>query len=178
MRRATQCLGLLIALFGTTSALWAVAKPMRFEHLTMEDGLSQSAVLSIFQDRQGFMWFGTENGLNRFDGYEFTVFTNDRLDEDSLSGNYVWGIDEDAAGDLWIATVGAGVSRRDPVTGRFTIYRHDSEQPSSLASDRIRTLHVGADDSIWVGTLDAGLDRLDPVTGEATHFRHDPAQPT
>ena len=150
---------------------------MRFEHLTMDDGLSQSAVLSIFQDRRGFMWFGTENGLNRFDGYDFKVFTHDRLDEHSLSGNYVWGIDEDEAGHLWLATVGAGISRWDPLTERFKSYRHDPDLAGSLASDRIRTVHVGSDGSIWAGTLGAGLDRLDPLTGTATHFRHDPAMP-
>jgi len=178
MRRRARLLGAWAVLIGGSSIALASPTPMRFTHLTMDDGLSQSAVLSVFQDRRGFMWFGTENGLNRFDGHDFRIFTQDRLDQHSISGNYVWGIDEDESGDLWLATVGAGVSRRDASTGQFRSYRHDAETETTLASDRVRTLHVGLDGAIWVGTLDAGLDRLDPVTGTAKHYRHDPANPS
>ncbi|MDH3402017.1 MAG: diguanylate cyclase [Acidobacteriota bacterium] len=174
--RQRRSLGPTLAL-AFCSAVAFGGQPIRFEHLTIDDGLSQNAVMAIHQDRQGFLWLGTENGLNRFDGYEFKVFTHDRQDPASIAGNYVWAIDEDAEGRLWVGTVGAGVGRFDPATERFTSYRHDPDRPTSLASDRVRTLHVGADGSVWVGLLESGLDRLDPLTGVVTHFRHDPADP-
>lgn len=87
---------------------------IRFEHLTNEDGLSQNTVFTIEQDRQGFMWFGTKVGLNRYDGYGFKVYTQDPLDRATLANGFVRVIAEDAAGMLWIGTYGGGIDRFDP----------------------------------------------------------------
>ena len=98
---------------------------MRFERLSLEQGLSQSYVNCILQDRRGFMWFGTQDGLNRYDGYGFTVFKHDALDPGSLSHNTVWALHEDRDGTLWIGTDGGGLDRWEPSTGSFQHLRHD-----------------------------------------------------
>jgi diguanylate cyclase (GGDEF)-like protein len=156
----------------------ADTKPIRFDHLGPEQGLSQSAVLSIFQDSRGFMWFGTEDGLNRYDGYAFTVYRHDPSDPDSLPIGFVYAIGEDAAGDLWIGTEGGGIARWERRRERFVRFRQDPKQSGSLASDAVRALLVDRRGAVWVGTRDAGLDRLDPRTGVFTHYRRDPADPS
>src|SRR5688572_31885387 len=81
-------------------------RPMYFEHLTMRDGLSQSTVMSILQDSQGFLWLATESGLDRYDGYSIREYRRERGNEHGLVNDYVWKIAEDARGDLWLATYG------------------------------------------------------------------------
>src|SRR5271168_3313246 len=86
-------------------------RPMYFEHLTMRDGLSQSTVNSILQDSQGYIWLGTESGLDRYDGDSIREFRRERGTEHGLASDYIWSIAEDAHGDLWLATDGGGVVR-------------------------------------------------------------------
>src|SRR3982751_4762435 len=76
---------------------------IRFEHLGTSLGLSQSNVMCILQDSRGFMWFGTRDGLNKYDGYKFTVYKNDSKDTNSISNNFISGIVEDANGNIWVA---------------------------------------------------------------------------
>jgi diguanylate cyclase (GGDEF)-like protein len=155
----------------------AQGRPIRFENLGPDDGLSQSDVLFVFQDSHGFIWLGTENGLNRYDGYRLTLFTHDPGDPGSLPDDFVWAMSEDAGGDLWVATEAGGVGRWRRSDGRFERYRHEPGDASGLASNRTRALWIDRQGAIWVGTRDQGLDRLDPETGEVTHHRHDPADP-
>ena len=87
---------------------------IRFDRITIEDGLSQSTIFSILQDRQGFMWFGTQDGLNKFDGYKFTVYKHDPEDPTTISDNFVRAIFEDQDGTLWVGTNG-GLNKFEPV---------------------------------------------------------------
>ena len=160
------------ACLACATVLSAADRPMRFEHLTVRDGLSQSAVLAIHQDRDGFVWLATEDGLNRYDGRNVVQFVHDPADPGSLPSDFVWAIDEDADGDLWLATEGGGVVRYERSTGRFHALRNDPRNAGSLASDFVRALHVDEQGSIWIGTRGAGVDRLDPRTGRITHYRH------
>ncbi len=148
----------------------------RFEHLTIEDGLSQNAGLALLQDRSGYLWIGTQDGLNRYDGYSFTVFKHDPEDPNSLSYNSVVALLEDADGRLWIGTWGGGLNRYDPATGRFTRFIPDPADPAALSHALVTTLLQDSSGTIWVGTL-GGLDRFEPDTGGFTHFRHDPDNP-
>ena len=138
----------------------------------MRDGLSQSTVMSILQDSQGYLWLATESGLDRYDGYSIRAYRRERGNEHGLASDYIWTIAEDAHGDLWLATVGGGVARWDRRTDTFQQFRHDPANPDSLASDAVRTLLIDARGRIWVGTFENGLDVLDPQTGKAQHFRH------
>jgi ligand-binding sensor domain-containing protein len=87
-----------------------------FNHLTVEDGLSNNDVNTLIQDKTGFIWFGTEDGLNRFDGYDFRVFRNDPSDSNSISNNSVWALLEDKQGSIWIGTKDEKVSIFNPIT--------------------------------------------------------------
>src|SRR5574339_432614 len=84
---------------------------VRFEHLSIEDGLSQNAGLDIFQDSRGYLWIGTQDGLNRYDGYGFKIFKHDPDDPTSLSHNSILAVAEDTKGYLWIGTWGGGLNR-------------------------------------------------------------------
>ena len=148
------------------------ARPIYFEHLTMRDGLSQSTVMSILQDSEGYLWLATESGLDRYDGYSVRAYRRERGNERGLASDYIWTIAEDARGDVWLATVGGGVARWDRRTDTFQQFRHDPAKPDSLSSDAARTLLIDARGRIWIGTFEHGLDVLDPQTGKAQHFRH------
>ena len=145
--------------------------PMRFDHVTLDDGLSQSNVLAIKQDSLGYMWFGTENGLNRYNGYEFEHFKRERGNPDALSSDFVFDIAEDANGNLWLATNGGGLVRYDRDAGTFRAWRHDAGDASSIGSDIVRRVLVDNDGFVWAGTRGAGLSKLDPATGTFSHIR-------
>ena len=90
-----------------------------FNHLTVDDGLSQSSVTCIFQDKKGFIWFGTQDGLNRYDGYSLKVFKNDQEDTTSLINNFIYSIYEDTSGTLYIENQGGGFQKYDPLHESF-----------------------------------------------------------
>ena len=147
---------------------------IRFEHLTTSDGLSQMTVYAILQDRRGFMWFGTQSGLNRYDGYGFKVYTHRAREAGSLSHGFVRVLHEDVAGALWVGTYGGGLNRFDPESEEVTRYQHDPEDTASLSNDDIRALASDSDGTLWVGTRGGGLCRLDPASGIFHRYRHDP----
>ena len=173
-----RCLGLGLTMLALTLPAAAHERPaMRFDHLTVADGLAQSSVMDVVQDEQGFIWFATENGLDRFDGIRFRNYRLERGQEGTLANNFIRDLELAPDGSLWVATDGGGVSRWDPQTDRFTTWRHDAADSKTLSSDRIRTLAAAADGTIWIGTRENGLDRLDPKTGEFVHLAHDPDNP-
>ena len=92
------------------------------KRLSLKDGLSQSSIYSIVQDNQGFMWFTTEDGLNRYDGYNFTVYKNNSFDKNSLSENSIYSLAEGAPGVLWISTWSMGLNKFDVKKNQFTRY--------------------------------------------------------
>ncbi len=145
--------------------------PMRFDHLALDQGLSQSNILSILQDSEGYMWFGTENGLNRYNGYEFDHFKRERGNPDALANDFIFDVAEDADGNLWIATNGGGLAMLDRESGAFVSYRHDANDAGSIGSNVVRRVLVDEDGSIWAGTRGAGLSRLDRDSGRFDHHR-------
>lgn len=149
---------------------------VRFEHLNIENGLSQNAGLAIFQDSRGYLWIGSQDGLNRYDGYTFTIFKNDPEDPTSLSYNSILSIGETSDGALWIGTWGGGLNRFDPRTEKFTSYRHSADDPGSLSDDTVTSIREDTSGALWVGTL-GGLDRFEPQKGGFEHFRNGPNDP-
>jgi ligand-binding sensor domain-containing protein/signal transduction histidine kinase len=150
--------------------------PFHFAHLSVADGLSDSAMSSAVQDGQGFMWFGTERGgLNRYDGCEFKVYQNEEGNERSLSRNNVTALVLDRQGTLWVGT-GGGLNRYHRATDDFTCYRPIPGDDTSLCDMVITALCEDAAGAIWVGT-EKGLSRLDPKTGKCSTWRHDPNNP-
>ena len=150
---------------------------LRFEHIGVEDGLSQSTVTTILQDHRGFLWFGTEDGLNRYDGYTFTVFKPDPDDPDSISERWIYALYESRDGSIWVGTRLGGLNRFDPVSGKFTHYQHDPSDLSSISSNRVNAIFEDSDGILWVGT-ENGLDWLDPASGVVTHIRGVPEDST
>lgn len=157
---------------------FAPPSPLRFEHLALEDGLSQNSVLAMLQDSQGFLWFGTQDGLNRYDGYSFTVFKNDPDDPNSLSLNSILALHEDDDGVLWIGTWGGGLNRFDPYNRLWTRFRRNDADSGSLCGDVVTSILESERGSFWIGTNDGGVCQLDPTTLTFTRYRHQPDNPT
>lgn len=149
--------------------------PLRFEHITVEDGLPSATVLSVLQDQDGFMWFATEDGLARYDGMEFKIFQH-IPGQNSLSANNVFCLIQSQDGLLWVGTDPGGLNVYDPKTGRFSVYRHDPDDENSLLNDSVWSLLEDRDGNIWVGTR-AGLSRLDRRTGLFHNYPYDVNNP-
>ena len=154
--------------------LFAQTQAVRFERLSIDNGLSNSYVTCILQDQLGFMWFGTQDGLNKYDGYQFTVYKHDPSNVNSLSDNFICSIYEGQGGVLWIGTENGGICRFDFNTGTFIRYRHEPGNANSLASNHIRVIYVDRSGKVWIGTDGSGLDQFDPQTGTFRHYRADP----
>ncbi len=149
----------------------------RFEQVSIEQGLSQVSVQCMLQDRQGFIWFGTQDGLNKFDGYNFTVYRYDEKNENSLGDHDVWRIVEDEDGALWIGLYNKGLNRFDPRTQTFTRYTHQAENANSLSHNEVTAVVIDDDRSLWIGTDGGGLNRFTPSTQTFVHFKHRPDDP-
>jgi len=139
---------------------------IRFHRISIEDGLSQSDVYCIFQDSRGFMWFGTQDGLNRYDGYNFKVYKNDPENPHSMSNNYVYSIYEDRSGTLWVGTEG-GLNKFDRDKDQFIHYQTDPNDSHSLSHDHVKTIIEDQSGILWIGT-DGGLNRLVPGAKEGS----------
>ncbi len=177
--RTSRTLSLFTAFFLSAFAceLFAQAGGPVFRTLSIENGLSQSIVNAMVQDRQGFMWFVTEDGLNRYDGYTFRTFKHDAKDQGSLVHNEIKCIREGSDGKIWIGSFYRGLECFDPATERFTHFRHDPADPASLGHDIVWAVLEDHRGSLWAGTGGGGLDLLDRRSGKFTHFRHDPDDP-
>ena len=147
-----------------------------FEHITLGSPASQNDVSEIYQDSIGFLWFGTRDGLIRYDGYEFIPFRTDLLDRSSLSSNIVQAILEDRGGNLWIGTEN-GLNRYDRSDGRFIRYFHNPNDDTSLSHNNITSLQMDAAGNLWIATRGGGLDMFDPVKEEFNHHRSNPGVP-
>jgi len=141
-----------------------------FTHLSPEDGLSDTRIMVILQDHQGFMWIGTQRGgLNRYDGYEFTVYKSDRDDESSISNNFIWSMFEDSQNNLWVGTNGGGLNLYDRATDSFIHYPIDE---SGVPYSNIKTIAEDADGTLWLGGSSAsGFSKFNRETGEFFHYQ-------
>jgi signal transduction histidine kinase/ligand-binding sensor domain-containing protein len=149
-------------------------KGIRFTRLSTDEGLSQTRVTQIVQDDQGFMWFGSQYGLNRYDGYKFKVFKHEPGRKNSLSGVYISSLFKDRSGSLWIGC-DEFLDKLNPVTETFTHYRIDTAdaQGETVPVTNISQDHPGM---LWLSTF-RGLFRFDPSTGQTIRYRHDPKNP-
>jgi ligand-binding sensor domain-containing protein len=150
-------------------------KDIRFARISSSQGLSQVRVSDIVQDDQGFIWFGTINGLNRYDGYNFNVFKHDPERQESLSGVYIYSLFKDRAGTIWVGT-DQSLDRFDPLTEKFSHYHFDVPDSSGLPTT-VDQISQDSSGMLWLSTR-KGLFRLDPVTGKTKHFYHDPGDPS
>lgn len=147
-------------------------KQLEFDHFKTNQGLSQSNVLCILQDSRGFMWFGTRDGLNKYDGYKFTVYKNDPKNKNSISGNDISSIIESRSGDIWIATGGSGLCRYNTEKDQFTSYKHDEKNAASISSNYINAVAEDDKGNIWAGTEETGVSVLDVRKNQFVHYRY------
>lgn len=169
-------IGLIIFLIGVVS-VQAQEDPIRFNNITAEDGLSSGFVQALLKDSQGFMWFGTRDGLNRYDGYTIVTYNYEPLDTNSLSADYVNSLYEDKDGILWVGTYGSGLNSFDPKTETFTRYQQDDdEDPTSLRGAIVEAIFQDSAGTIWVGTREGGLNQLND-DGTFTHYQPDASDP-
>ncbi len=147
-------------------------RDLKFSHLTTKEGLAQDNVVAILQDRQGFMWFGTGEGLIRYDGNSFLVYKNNPSNPGSISHNFIRDVFEDDQGYLWVAAYPA-INKFDPRTERSTRYLHDPSNPNSFSGDSVESITRDRRGNFWFATADSGLDRFDPATETFTNYRND-----
>src|SRR5215469_2720006 len=144
------------------------ASDIRFSHLSRSQGLSQTRVSRIVQDDQGFIWFATQYGLNRYDGYRFKVFKHDPENPESICGVYIASLFKDRTGTLWVGC-DYSLDRYDPAMEAFVHYRI---APDAIGQNvTIRHISQDAAGKLWLSTPN-GLYRFDPGSGKSTHFRH------
>lgn len=148
---------------------------LRFDRLSVEQGLSQGNVWDIYQDRLGFIWIGTEDGLNLYDGYSFSIFRNKPAYTSSISNNNVRCIAEDVHGDLWLGTR-AGLNRYRRDRDDFERFLSDKNVKGSISDNAVECLFFDSNGYLWVGT-DNGLNLYDPNTKTFKQFFHEPDNP-
>jgi ligand-binding sensor domain-containing protein/signal transduction histidine kinase len=159
------------------SHLGAQPSDLRLEHISLAQGLSQSTINAITQDSRGFIWFGTQDGLNRYDGYSITVFKHNSTDSNSLADNSIWGLLSDSRGDVWVGTMRGGVDRYVVSQNRFVHYAHRVNDSSTISENNIISLFEDSEKSIWLGTLNNGLNRFEQGTGKFTRFLFEGKKP-
>jgi len=154
---------------------------LRFERISIKQGLSHNTVNCILQDSKGFMWFGTDDGLNKYDGYSFTVYKHDPNDSHSLSHNQVWALFEDSTGMLWVGTFGGGLNRFDRATEQFTRYDADDFQNVTDEPVEFRNVVWAIDEYpagvLWIATYGGGLVKFELESEEFTSYAPDPDDP-
>lgn len=160
----------LFTVFSLLSTSLSAQTDLRFEQITIEGGLSQNYVEAIYQDKEGFVWFGTHDGLNRYDGYSIKVFTSKATDTTAISDNYIRSIIEDSKGYLWIGTSFGGLNKFNRVTGNFIKYKNNPDDPNSLSHNNVKAIYEDTSGMIWIGTEGGGLNRLNPETGKIQRF--------
>ena len=155
------------------SVFWGNAQPdhMSLRYLRTEEGLSQNEVTSIIQDNEGFMWFGTRSGLNRYDGYKFLVFDQVPGDSGSLVNTSIERIYKDRKGIIWIGTKSNGISRYNPVTGKFLNMPFNGPSSQNILPDkRVISFCEDSNGEMWIGTWNGGLLKYNPETGQGKTY--------
>ena len=150
----------------------SLAQPYTVKQLGIEKGLSNNYVVSIAQDKQGFLWFATEEGLNKFDGTRFiTYLKNEDLTRQGITGNELnCLLDDPQDSILWIGTQRAGLNAYDYVNNTFLCYRHDDENPESLITDDVTKIVAATDGNLWITTYWRGVDYFDKKAGKFIHY--------
>ncbi|RDC63993.1 hybrid sensor histidine kinase/response regulator [Adhaeribacter pallidiroseus] len=145
-----------------------VQAPLKFRHIAGEQGLPPLQIMAVVQDQRGYMWVGTSDGLNRYDGYTFKSFKNNPQDPSSISNNTVESLTKDAEGNIWVGT-SSGLNKLNPETNQFTRFTHGKQRDDEISKDDIRKVFIDSKGNIWVGSF-VGLERFDPQTKQFISF--------
>ena len=165
----TKYFNLLLIFVFINLQLIVNAQSISFNRLSTNNGLSNNYVSNLIQDRLGFLWFATDDGLNRFDGYDFKVFRNNPSDKSSISDNSTFAITEDDSGRIWIGTKIGYLNCYDPILDKFTYWKIESE---ITKDNSITNIHIDKKFNVWIGTYRSGLYKLDTKTGKTLNWTH------
>ncbi len=170
MRKRNHFLYCFIIVF---SAVTAFSQKPKFNLSTLNSSndISQNTILSIHKDKFGFIWFGTQDGLNRYDGFKFDVFKFSKNNNYSLPSNYIQTISEDKDGNLWLGTRTDGISKFRIYDRKFINYQHSTKDKESLSSNKINQVLVDKKGNLWVAT-DRGLNLFISKSEKFKHFLH------
>jgi len=151
--------------------IYVFSQRAKFKHLTIQNGLSNNKVFTVIQDQTGFMWFGTNDGLNRYDGYNCKVFRNNSNDSNSISDNSIEALFEDRQGNIWIGTKDGVLNKYCPTTEKFTQWKLKLNSPGY---NSIKYIYEDSKQNIWIGTIIGGLYRLNPEKNIIDNWIADP----
>ena len=157
--------------------LFAQGHSFLFERIATSRGGSSEKIQCILQDSKGFIWFGTDDGLKKYDGQRFTTFQHEPDEPNSLSNGNILAMLEDHNGMIWIGTEGGGLNRLDPAKSQFKRYLPEAKNEKSLSHPIVSALFQSEDGILWIGTDGGGLNRLDPQTDSFRRFKRDPMDP-
>jgi ligand-binding sensor domain-containing protein/tRNA A-37 threonylcarbamoyl transferase component Bud32 len=149
---------------------------IQFERISVPEGLSQTSVYCVYQDSRGFIWVGTQGGLNKYDGYRFTIYTHDPKNPHSVSNNIILSICEDDSGSIWFGTLTGGLNHFVREKEIFYHYTYNADNPNSLSHNRVFSIIEDRRGFLWIGTR-GGLNKFDRETGRVTRYTHDPHNP-
>ncbi len=164
---------IFLSLIALNNCSYSQSRGLRFEHLSVEQGLSQSVVKSIVQDSRGYLWFGTKDGLNRYDGYNLVIYRHNPAVPSSLSDNAVECMYADNNGNLWIGTSKGGINKFDYKTEKFSRLSNYINNTESILSTRINSICEDKNGHLWIGT-DKGLNEFNSANNKYRTFRHNP----
>ncbi len=159
-----------VLIFSSYTKLNAQKNELKFiSNLTAEDGLSLNVVTEVLQDSRGFLWFGTYNGLNRYDGYNFKVFLPEPSNSKSISNHSIWDIFEDSQGYIWVGTL-EGLNRYNYKTEEFRRYINDPDDDNSLSNNYVTSIYEDMSGTLWIGTIN-GLNKYNREKDNFTVFK-------
>jgi len=138
------------------------AQDLKFHHITADQGYGFGNIWSVIEDSEGFMWFASEDGLIKYDGYDIITFRNDKTDSTTISANFSVTLIEDQYHQIWIGTFGGGLNLYNRNTNTFRRFVADPENPYALPNNRVKSLFESQDGNIWVGTEGGGIVTFDP----------------
>jgi len=167
-RNTYLILSLIAMLFFTFPSF---GQEITFKHLTVENGLSNNKVNCILEDRFGFIWFGTEDGLNRFDGYDLKIYRHKPDDKNSISSNDIWALFEDKDGFIWIGTKAGEINRYDPQTDNFVSWKVRTQ---NINENSVTNIYINKNGRLWIGTYKNGLYQFDPKEDKFLNWQYDP----
>lgn len=152
------------------------AQNIFFNKILPPAGKSFIHITGMVQDKQGYMWFASKNGLFRYDGYQMKQYRNNPLDQNSINSDALESICIDKEGIIWIGTFNSGLDRFDPLKGTFTHFRHSTLDPASIGGDMVSAVFSDKNGTLWLGT--SCLEQFDPKTNTFIHYRNKPGDST
>jgi signal transduction histidine kinase/ligand-binding sensor domain-containing protein/CheY-like chemotaxis protein len=148
-----------------------------FEVLSVKDGLSHNNVYSIIQDNKGYLWIGTQDGLNKYDGYKFSIYRHEPDNPNSITTGNFGKIYQDTSGIFWFGTYGGGIDIYNPKINKFKNYKNDPDDKKSISNNQIGFIFKDSFGEIWIGTASGGLNRYNNEDNSFTRFQYNPNNP-